>query len=182
VLGGILSLTGIIAALYLWPPSRLVMDRWLLRMPVIGRVLRLAATAQFSHGMGVLLRSGITLVEALRTVEEMHRNRWVGAKVSEARTVVVQGGSLAVSLEKAGVFMPMMPRMAAVGESTGTLDEIMEEVARFHENQLQVTIRLLSVLLEPAMVVSVGSIVGFVYIAFFVAMFAAAGGSKWTAL
>ena len=74
-IGGIVLLTGAIIALYLWPPGRLFIDRWMLRVPIIGRLLRLAATVQFSHGMGVLLQSGVTLVEGLRTVAAMHRNR-----------------------------------------------------------------------------------------------------------
>lgn len=74
--------------------------------------------------------------------------------------------------------MPMLPRMVAVGETAGTLDEVLEEVATFHEHHLQVTIRRLSVLIEPAVVVVVGAIVGFVYISFFVALFSAAGGAR----
>ena len=99
-------------------------------------------------------------------------------KVIEARTAVVQGSVLAVPLEKAGVFLPMLPRMVAVGESAGTLDEVLEESARFHEQLLQTAIRRLSILVEPMIVVFVGGIVGFVYISFFMAMFAAAGSNR----
>ena len=131
VVGSVVLLTGIIIALYLWPPGRLFFDRWMLRVPIVGGLLRLSATVQFSHGMGVLLSSGVTLVEGLRTVAAMHRNRWVSQKVSETRTAVVQGSGLAEPLEKTGVFLPMLPRMVAVGESAGTLDEVLEESAAF---------------------------------------------------
>ena len=173
----LLALTGASVALYLWPTSRLIIDRTALRLPIVGRLMRLGATAQFSHALSVLLESGITLVEGMRTAELLHRNRFVAAQVGLARTSVVRGSGLAEPLAAGGAFMPMLPRMVAVGETAGTLDEVLKEVARFHEMQLQSAIRRLSVLFEPAIVVVVGSIVGFVYIAFFVAMFAAAGGA-----
>jgi type IV pilus assembly protein PilC len=74
--------------------------------------------------------------------------------------------------------MPMLSRMVAVGEATGTLDDVLDEVARFHESQLQATIRWLSLIIEPAVIVVVGGIVGFVYIAFFMALFSAGGGIR----
>lgn len=178
VLGTLFLLIIALVMLYLWPPGRLFIDRLLLRLPIVGRLLRLAATAQFAHGLFVLLRSGITLVEGLRTVEHLHRNRWVSGKVTAARTAVIQGSSLAEPLDKAGAFMPMLPKMVAVGEAAGTLDEVLEEVSRFHESQLQSSIKRLSALIEPAIVVVVGGIVGFVYISFFVALFSAAGGAR----
>jgi type IV pilus assembly protein PilC len=178
ILIGLLALTAAFTAVYLWPPGRLVVDRIALRTPLLGFLLRLSATVQFSHGLALLLRSGITLVEALRTVEVLHRNRWAAGRVAEARAAVLRGGSLAEPLATPGVFMPMLARMTAVGESAGTLDEVLTEVARFHENQLQGTIKLFSTIIEPVVIVVVGGIVGFVYIAFFVAMFAAAGGAK----
>src|SRR5262249_6334156 len=161
----------------LWPPGRLAIDRMLLRTPVVGYLLRLSATVQFAHGLGVLLTSGITLVEGLRTVEEMSRNRFVRIKVNRARLAVLRGSSLAEPLT-GDTFQPMLARMVAVGESSGNLDDVLSEVATFHEQQLQGAIKRLSVLVEPAIVVIVGGIVGFVYIAFFLALFAAAGGSR----
>jgi type IV pilus assembly protein PilC len=178
VLAGLFILTMSLVLLYLWPPGRLAMDRWVLRLPIVGNLLRLAATVQFSHGLSVLLGSGITLVDGLRTVEEMHRNRWARKKVNEARMSVLRGSSLAGPLAGGHVFLPMLPRMVAVGESAGTLDDVLREVAKFHEQQLQNSIKRLSVIIEPMIVAVVGGIVGFVYISFFVALFSAAGGAK----
>jgi len=175
---GLFALTAALIAFYLWPTGRLAIDRALLRVPVVGRLLRVAVTAQFAHALGVMLESGITLVEALRTVEQLHRNRYVAQLVGDARDAVIRGAGLADPLGSGNVFMPMLPRMVAVGETAGTLDEVLGEVAKFHEMQMQLAIRRLSVLVEPVIVVVVGGIVGFVYIAFFVAMFAAAGGAQ----
>jgi type IV pilus assembly protein PilC len=161
-----------------WPPGRMQMDRAYLRIPIIGKLIRLANTALFARNLGVLLRSGITLVEGLRTVETLHRNRYVAQQVAAARGTVLGGGRLADPLAERAVFMPMLSRMVAIGEASGTLDDILEEVAKFHESQLQSSIRQLSVLIEPAIIVVVGVIVGFVYISFFVALFSAAGGAR----
>jgi len=172
---GILVLTLLLTLLYVWPRSRLVFDRLLLRLPIFGNLLQLAATAQFAHALGVLLRSGITLVEALRTAEMLHGNHYIAGRVAETRKSVLAGGSLAEPLAERGAFMPMLSRMVAVGETAGSLEEVLGEVARFHESQLQGAIRRLSVIIEPIIVVVVGGIVGFVYISFFMALFAAAG-------
>jgi type IV pilus assembly protein PilC len=163
---------------YLWPPGRLILDRLLLRIPVVGRLLRLAATVLFARSLGVLIHSGITLVEGLRTVEQLHRNRYVSSLVAAARNAVLRGGSLAAPLAVRDAFMPMLSCMVAVGETAGTLDDVLEEVARFHEGQLQSAIRQFSAIIEPVIVIVVGAIVGFVYISFFMALFAAAGGPR----
>jgi type IV pilus assembly protein PilC len=175
---GLVALTGGLIALYLHPTTRLIMDRVLLRLPGIGYLLRLAATIQFSHGLAVLLESGVTLVNGLQAVERQQRNRWAAERVANARTAVLGGAGLAEPLAVSGVFMPMLSRMVAVGETSGTLDEVLAEVARFHENRLQSTIRWLSTIIEPVIVVVVGGIVGFVYISFFLAFVAAAAAQR----
>lgn len=160
-----------------WPPTRLWIDRLLLRIPLVGTLLRLAGTIAFASSLAALLHSGIRLLEGLRTVERLQHNRFLALQVSQAREAVIHGGNLAVPLSPRHAFMPMLSRMVAVGESAGTLDEILSEVARFYESQLQTTIRRLSVIIEPVIIVMVGGIVGFVYIAFFMALFAAGGAS-----
>jgi len=172
---GAIALAGTILALYSWPPGRLYLDRLLLRVPVVGRLLRLAGTVLFARGLGSLIRSGITLVEGMRTVEELFRNRYLAARVAAARNAILRGGSLADPLKPRDAFMPMLASMVAIGEQAGTLDDVLDEVARFHETQLQSAIKQFSAIIEPVIVVVVGGIVGFVYISFFLALFAAAG-------
>jgi len=174
------SLALVVAAIAAWlfyatPGGRLMVDRLVMRVPIIGHVLRLAATAAFANSLGILLRSGITLLDGLRTVELLHRNRFLAVCVGQAREAVLRGGDLASGLAAKHAFSPLLPRMVAVGEAAGTLDEVLSELTRFHEAQLQVAIRRLSALIEPAIILVVGGIVGFVYIAFFVALFSAGG-------
>jgi type IV pilus assembly protein PilC len=176
LLGLIVAMVLGIAA-YRWPPGRMGIDRMLLRVPLAGKLFCLAGTVAFANGLGSLLRSGITLLEGLRTAERLQRNHYLAQQVAAARDAIMHGGDLATPLAAPHGFMPMLSRMVAVGESAGTLDEVLDEVAGFYETQLQSTIRQLSVIVEPAIIVVVGGIVGFVYISFFMALFAAGGAS-----
>jgi len=178
ILGVFVGLILIYTMLYLSTRGRLALDRFALRLPLFGYLFRLSATTQFAYALGTLLRSGVTLVESLRTVAGLHGNHYAGSIVLMARDAVVRGGNLADQLLVPSVYMPMLPRMVAVGEAAGTLDDVLDEVARFHESQLQLAIRRLSVLIEPVIIAVVGGIVGFVYIAFFVALFSVAGGAR----
>jgi type IV pilus assembly protein PilC len=108
-------------------------------------------------------------------VEGLHRNRFLQMRVAASREEVLHGGNLADPLSAKHAFMPMLGAMVAVGESTGTLDDVLDEVATFHESQLALAIRRFSLIIEPLIIVIVGGIVGFVYISFFVALFSAAG-------
>jgi type IV pilus assembly protein PilC len=172
----VLGVAGV--AVYLWPPGRLMIDRLVLRIPLVGTLVRLAGTITFASNLGALLQSGIRILEGLRAVERLQRNRHLAQRVSAARDAIMQGGNLATPLNAPGAFMQMLSRMVAVGETAGTLDEVLAEVARFYEGQLQSKIRQLSVIIEPVIIVVVGGIVGFVYIAFFMALFAAGGVAR----
>jgi len=174
---GLVAAVGAGVAMYFWPPGRYWIDRAALRIPLAGNLFRLAGTVSFARALSALLESGITLLEGLRTIERLQGNRYLAELVSAARVSVMQGGSLAPRLLTPGGFMPMLGRMVAVGESAGTLDEVLDEVARFHEDLLQRTIKRLSVIIEPVIIIVVGGIVGFVYIAFFMALFAAGGAT-----
>ena len=154
------------------------MDRWVLRLPLIGGILRVSATAAFARGLGLLLESGINLVEALQTAAGLLPNRYLRQRVLLARQAVLQGGTLAAAVTDRTCFAPMLSRMVTVGESTGRLDAVLAEVARFHEEQVATLVRRLSVLIEPAVIVIVGGIVGFVYVAFFVALMSISGGMR----
>jgi type IV pilus assembly protein PilC len=161
----------VFVALYLWPPGRLAIDRFFLRVPLVGTILRTGATALFSRSMATLLSSGIPLVESLRILAGIHRNRYLSAVVDSARRRILEGGTLAGSLDRPHSFTPMMVKMIAVGEASGNLDESLEHIADFHDEQLQSLVKRLSAMLEPAVVIVVGALVGYVYIAFFVGLY-----------
>ena len=162
---------------YNWKPSRWWMDRIALKIPVFGHVFRLGGTVLFCRAMGLLLRSGVLIDQALKTMEQLHGNKYMASRVAYARKKVLEGSSLAEPLEKKSGYMELVLMMIKVGENSGTLDEMLEEMTTYHDELLQQAIDRLTGMIAPAMTVLVGGIVGFVYAAFLVAMFSAAGGS-----
>lgn len=165
-----------IAILYQFPRTRLAIDLVLLRLPVVGRILRLSGTVLFARSMSALLRSGVLIVDALETVARLQYNSYLALCVDTARRRVIEGSTLAEPLAatKYG-YMPMLHRMVVVGENSGTLDEVLNEVTLYHQELLQKKIRFMSEMIAPVITVLVGGIVGFVYAAFMVAMFSAGG-------
>lgn len=158
------------------PSGRWWTDRLFLRVPILGHLFSTAGTAAFARNLSTLLQSGVSLLDSLESIEHLLGNRYLSTVVARAREQVVEGRTLADALGKDRSFQPMMLRMIAIGESAGRLDEILSETARYYEEDLERLIKKLAALVEPAMLVVVGGIVGFVYIAFFMAMFAAARG------
>lgn len=167
----------VFAVLYNWPPSRWWVDRFSLRVPLIGHVLRLSGTVLFCRAMGLLLSSGVLIVDALTTMEQLHGNKFMASHVAFAHSRILQGSSLAEPLVEKSRYMDLVLQMIRVGESSGTLDDILAEMADYHEELLEQAIAKLTGMIAPIMTVFVGGIIGFVYAAFLVAMFSAAGGS-----
>ncbi|MEN1728799.1 MAG: type II secretion system F family protein, partial [Pseudomonadota bacterium] len=156
------------------PVGRLLIDTVVLRVPLIGFILRTSATASFSRSFAFLVASGVTIIEALRTCQELHRNRRLAVVIADARKNVISGGSLAPALSVPKTFTPMLGNMVAVGERSGNLDETLIACAEFHEQRLEALIKALSSIVEVAVILVVGGIVGYVYIAFMMALYGAA--------
>ena len=164
--------------LHRWPPGRWWLDAACLRIPVVGSVLRTSGTAIFARGMGILLESGVGLIDSLHTAERLVHTRALSRRIAAAREAVTRGETLADGLSGHREFLPMLPRMVAVGETAGALGRTLSDLAVFHEGQLVALVRRLGVILEPTLILAVGGIVGFVYVAFFVALFSLATGMR----
>jgi type IV pilus assembly protein PilC len=152
-------------------------DVFVLKLPVAGKILRVAGTALFARSVQIMTESGLTLLDTLDTTSRIVPNRRLRRRVEEARAAIVSGSSLSDSLAGAKEFMPMLRHMAAVGEVSGSLPGAFGETAKFHETVLAITIKRLGIFIEPVMIIVTGLIVGFVYIAFFMALFAIATAS-----
>jgi len=180
---GLTILAGAVAAVAAWIVVRLnahgreLEDVFLLKIPVTGRILRLSATALFARSMQIMTESGVTLLDALATSARLLGNRRCRRRVAAAHDAVMRGASLERALAPAREFLPMLRRMAAVGEVTGALPESFGETARFHEMLLAIAVKRFGMMIEPVMIVITGIIVGFVYVAFFMALFAIAGAA-----
>ena len=171
------SLIGLILATQ-WPPGRMFIDGCCLRLPVVGGILRLSGTATLASSLAVMIRSGIKLVEALTITERLQSNRVLASRVAVARQAVVRGEDFSQSLATPHGYMPMLTSMLEVAQRTGQLDATLEDVAKYCEVELQTKIKRLSMLVEPAIIVFAGGIVGYVYMAFFMALISAGGHVK----
>lgn len=159
----------------MWPPARQATDAAALRIPVAGKILRLSETALFARSMQIMSEAGVSLIDALTTASMLPSNLRFRRRIREARDGVMRGKSLDDALSGATEFTPMLRRMAAVGAVSGSLPETFGETARFHEMLLALAVKRLGMLMEPVMICITGAIVGFVYIAFFTALFSIAG-------
>jgi type IV pilus assembly protein PilC len=177
---GIYILGGIVCVICGWMIMRIsetgreLQDVLLLKLPVTGKVMRLSSTALFARSMETMVASGITLLDSLNVASKLMTNARLRKRVVAIYKETVNGRSFASSLKDAVEFMPMLHRMAAVGEMTGSLAANLGETARFYEMMLSITIRRFSVMIEPIIICVTGIIVGYVYIAFFTAVFSMA--------
>jgi len=151
--------------------GRLVMDRLLLKMPVIGPLIRKAAVAKFTRTLATLITSGVPILEGMSIVAKTSGNRVVELAVLGARQSISEGKTIADPLAKSEVFPKMVTHMIAVGESTGALDAMLGKIADFYEDEVDNAVAALTSLLEPVMMVVLGTIVGFIVVAMYLPIF-----------
>ena len=153
------------------PRGAEVWDGWKLRMPLIGPVYRAAALARFARTLGTLARSGVSLLPALRIVEDTIGNRVLAGQIARAAEETRGGDSLATPLRKLGLFPRGVIQMIDVGEETGRLDEMLLKVAEIEERAMRARTKTLISLLAPALILVVGAVVGFMVIAILLPIF-----------
>jgi type IV pilus assembly protein PilC len=142
----------------------------LLRLPVIGKLLTVGAMAQMNWSLSMTLRSGLTVLDSLKIASEVIRNLVIADKLKSASDLILGGKDLSTSLQHPRI-PAVVTQMIAVGERTGTLDHVLQQLGDYYQERLQVGIKRLSTLMEPAMILVIGGMVGFVYYAFFQALF-----------
>lgn len=153
--------------------GRMLIDRFLLRIPIFGRLIQLGETSSFARSLSMMLKSGITLTEGLSAVEKIVSNRFLSRSISDARDKIIRGGNLVDALNQKGAFTGMLSKMVAVGQQTGELGNVLDEVALLHESQFNSLVKRLNAILTSLMTIVIGGVVGYVYIAFFLALVAA---------
>jgi type IV pilus assembly protein PilC len=176
--GGLALGAAAIALCYATASGRLAIDRLLLRTPIIGPTIRLGGTVLLCRSLATLVASGVAMIEALSIIERLLANRDQQMTTALARARVTAGEQIAPALREGGAFTPLVPQLVATGERTGALDRVLEHLADYHEEQLQRRIRWLGMIIEPVMIIVVGGMVGFVYLAFFQAVYGAIGGIR----
>ena len=156
---------------YATPPGRLQIDTLALKAPVAGDLIRKIAVAQFTRTFGTLLQSGVPIMEGLEIVARIAGNKVVENAILAARTSVGEGKSLSEPLGTTGVFPPMVVQMINVGEATGALDAMLSKIADFYDDEVDTAVAALTSLLEPILMVFLGTVIGFIVIAMYLPIF-----------
>ncbi len=170
----ILSEVGAVVGFRRWMNSDEGRKRWdalKLHVPVFGGLVRKTALARFARTLGALVRSGVPILESLDIVAETSGNHVVAVAVRDAQIGVKQGEGLASRLEQHDVFPPMVVQMMSVGEETGAIDEMLDKIADFYDQEVEATVAALTSLIEPLLIVVMGIAVGSMVIALYLPMF-----------
>lgn len=149
-------------AYYRTPEGRLKVDTQALRLPLFGPLILRVMVCRFSRSIAALTKSGIPIITALEVVESTVSNRALSRMIENVRLAVSRGQSLTEPFQASGLFPPMVIQLINTGERTGRLDEMFDQIADFYEPEIEFTIRNLTSLLEPAMLLGMGAVVAFI--------------------
>jgi len=156
---------------YRWERGKILADHWVLFLPVVGPLLRKAAMARFSRTLSTMISSGVPILSALDIVSRTSGNKTVELGVLEAKKSISEGQTLAEPLEETGIFPPMVIHMISIGETTGTLDNMLGKVADFYDDEVDVAVESLTSLVEPIMIGMLGVIVGGLVVSMYLPIF-----------
>ena len=168
--GGVAAFYGL-RKYYATPNGQLVIDRLLLRAPVLGDVLRKSAVSRFTRTLGTLISSGVSILDGLEITSKTAGNRVISDAIMASRSSIAGGDTISAPLAKSGVFPPMVISMIAVGEQTGGLDEMLSKIADFYDEEVDAAVSGLLSLLEPVMIVFLGVVVGGMVVAMYLPIF-----------
>jgi type IV pilus assembly protein PilC len=171
LLGAIVGTVVGIKKYYATVKGRKVIDTLLLKLPVVGDLIRKSSVAKFTRTLGTLLSSGVPLLDGLTICAKTSGNKVVEETLINARVSISGGKTIADPLAASGVFPKMVTHMIAVGESTGALDAMLGKIADFYEEEVDQAVASLTALLEPAMMVFLGIVIGFIVIAMYLPIF-----------
>jgi type IV pilus assembly protein PilC len=158
--------------------GREIFDRFILKTPLVGNVLRKVAVARFTRTMGTLLSSGVAILDALEIVAKTAGNVVIHDAIMYSREKISEGKTLAEPLAETGVFPAMVVQMIGVGEQTGAMDTMLQKIADFYEDEVDVAVSALTKAMEPLMMVFLGGIVGGLIVAMYLPIFEMAGNIK----
>jgi type IV pilus assembly protein PilC len=178
---GLMVLVFFVAAVFamkFWygtPQGRMAIDRVILKLPVVGIVMRKIAVARFTRTLGTLISSGVPILEGLDITARTSGNAVVEKAISQTRKAVEAGRSLVDPLKETDVFPGMVTQMIGVGEQTGAMDAMLSKIADFYEDEVDAAVKDMLTAIEPIMIVVLGVIVGGVVISMYLPLFALIG-------
>lgn len=173
--GSILGTILAILIAYTTLPGKAVIDRILLRLPIIGSSIRTSGMAQLGWTMSMLLSSGLTVLESLRVMSSITGNLRLAKCFDKAGSDILSGRSLAYGFQQSNIPV-MVQHMTGIGERSGELEHVMHEIGKYYQHNAEIRIKAMIAMIEPAMTLVVGGMVAFVYIGFFKAMMQVSAG------
>lgn len=175
IIAGIIATSFLVKRTYASKKGRILMDDMFLRLPVVGLLIRKVAVAKFTRTTSTMLSSGVSILEVLDIVAKTAGNKVVEFAILDVKTGIAEGRSMADPLLESGVFPSMVCSMIAVGESTGALDTMMEKIADFYDDEVDQSVKNLTDMIEPFMLVFLGVVVGGLVISMYLPIFSMAG-------
>jgi type IV pilus assembly protein PilC len=151
--------------------GKVLMDDFLLKVPLFGQLIRKAAVAKFTRTMGTMLTSGVAILDALEIVARTAGNKTIEKAILDTRTAIAEGRTMSDPLSESGVFPSMVCQMIAVGESTGALDAMLTKIADFYEEEVDQAVENLTSLIEPFMIVFLGVVIGGLVVSMYLPIF-----------
>jgi type IV pilus assembly protein PilC len=171
IAAGIAGTVFAIRQYYRTSTGQLVLDRLMLRLPVLGDLLRKGAISRFTRTLGTLVASGVSILDGLEITARTSGNRVVHDAIMASRTSIAGGETIAEPLKRSGVFPPMVVQMINVGEQTGGLDEMLSKIADFYDEEVDAAVDALMAAMEPIMIVVLGVVVGGMIVAMYLPIF-----------
>ena len=156
---------------YATDQGKLVIDRMMLKAPVLGDVLRKSAVSRFTRTLGTLIASGVSILDGLEITAKTSGNRVIQDAIMESRASIAGGETISAPLKKSQVFPAMVISMINVGEQTGGLDEMLTKIADFYDEEVDAAVSGLLALMEPVMIVVLGVVVGGMVVAMYLPIF-----------
>jgi len=157
------------------PGGRMALDTMLLKLPILGALLRKIAVARFTRTLGTLISSGVPILEGLDITARTSGNAVIERALTKVRKALEEGKSLTEPLKESDVFPGMVTQMIAVGEQTGAMDAMLQKIADFYEEEVDAAVKDLLTALEPVMIVFLGLVVGGVVISMYLPLFSLIG-------
>ncbi len=142
-----------------------------LKLPIFGILLKKVAIAKFTRTLGTLIKSGVPILQGLETVAKTAGNKVIERAINNSRDSIKEGGRISDPLKKANIFPPMVIQMISVGEETGGLDNMLNRIADFYDQEVDTAVKGLTSMIEPIIIIVLGVVVGTIVIAMFMPMF-----------
>jgi type IV pilus assembly protein PilC len=153
------------------PNGRLYADKAKINMPILGTLIRKSAVSRFTRTLGTLLSSGVSILEALDITAKTAGNRVIHDAIKKSVLSIAEGDTITSPLKETGVFPPMVTQMISVGEKTGGLDEMLNKIADFYDEEVDAAVSALTSIIEPVVIVFMGVVIGGILIAMYLPMF-----------